>query len=117
MPSSTDTDALARLASSLAAGLSGASFSEVQVGEGLSPLLIAQAGHLVAAFALGEDESAYDALYPAFKKYFMSRSAEWSAKDVSFVYCLPPLARAIRGVLLSCRGGRLLLQKVRRSTD
>jgi exonuclease SbcC len=90
MPSSTDTDALARLASSLAAGLPGASFSEVPVGEGLSPLLIAQAGHLVAAFALGEDESAYDALYPAFKKYFMSRSAEWSAKDVSFVYCLPP---------------------------
>jgi exonuclease SbcC len=90
MPSSTDTDARARLASSLAAGLPGASFSEVPVGEGLSPLLIAQAGHLVAAFALGEDESAYDALYPAFKKYFMSRSAEWSAKDVSFVYCLPP---------------------------
>lgn len=58
--------------------------------DGLSPLLIVQAGHLVAAFAMGEDEEAYDALYPAFKKYFMSRSAEWSAKEVSFVYCLPP---------------------------
>lgn len=90
MPSSTDTDTLARVASIVAAGLPGANLTQVPVGEGLSPLLIAQAGHLVAAFALGDDESSYDALYPAFKKYFMSRSAEWGAKDVSFVYCLPP---------------------------
>jgi exonuclease SbcC len=90
MPSSTDTHAFSKLASSLETGLPGANLSEVAVGDGLLPLLIVQAGHLVAAFAMGEDEESYDALYPAFKKYFMSRNAEWSAKDVSFVYCLPP---------------------------
>lgn len=90
MPLSTDTDALSNLTSSLRAGLPGASLVEVSVRDDLPPLLIVQADHLVAAFALGDDESAYDVLYPAFKKHFVSRGVEWSTKDVSFVYCLPP---------------------------
>lgn len=90
MTLSTDTDALSKLASSLSMGLPGACLFEVSVSADVPPLLIVQAGHLVAAFALGEDERAYDVLYPAFKKYFVSRGAEWSTKDVSFVYCLPP---------------------------
>ena len=90
MPFSIDTGTLSNLTSSLRAGLPGASLTQVAVRDDLAPLLIVQAGHLVAAFALGDDERAYDVLYPAFKKHFVSHGVEWSTKDVSFVYCLPP---------------------------
>jgi exonuclease SbcC len=86
----TDTETLSTLASALSDGLPDAVLSYVNVRDDLAPLLIVEAAHLVAAFALGDDEEAYTALYPAFKKHFMSRGADWSTKDVSFVYCLGP---------------------------
>jgi hypothetical protein len=69
----TDTETLSTLASALSDGLPDAVLSYVNVRDDLAPLLIVEAAHLVAAFALGDDEEAYTALYPAFKKHFMSR--------------------------------------------
>ncbi|CAB3647490.1 DNA replication and repair protein RecF [Achromobacter mucicolens] len=53
------------------------------------PALIMLNGHSVVAFATGGQQD-YEVLYAAFKKLFLKNSEEWSAKDVSFVFCLPP---------------------------
>jgi DNA repair protein SbcC/Rad50 len=65
-----------------------ATFTEEPLREGLLPVLLMLRGHAVTAFAIG-DEVDYEPLYEAFKKHYMKCSAEWSAKDVSFVFCLP----------------------------
>jgi exonuclease SbcC len=68
--------------------MAGASFTEENLREDCLPLLLMQRAHAVTAFAVG-DEADYEPLYEAFKKHYLKRTAEWSAKDVSFVFCLP----------------------------
>ncbi|WP_269758528.1 ABC-three component system middle component 1 [Variovorax sp. E3] len=68
--------------------MNGAEFVEVALREERLPVLLMLRDHAVTAFAIGE-EADYEPLYDAFKKHYMKRSAEWSAKDVSFVFCLP----------------------------
>lgn len=78
----------AELRETLSALLGDVSLSEEAVHDGSLPLVLMLRSHAVAAFAFG-DESDYQPLYEAFKKFYLKRSAEWSTKDVSFVYCLP----------------------------
>lgn len=73
---------------SLAAQKPGAYFSEVQLKDDCPPAVLMVTDNAVHAFIVGTEQE-YDALYDAFKKYFMSRGAEWTSMDVSFVYCLP----------------------------
>lgn len=68
--------------------MTGTTFTEEVLREDCLPLLLMQRDHAVTAFAVG-DEADYDPLYEAFKKHYLKRTPEWSAKDVSFVFCLP----------------------------
>lgn len=68
--------------------MKGATFSEEPLREGCLPLLLMLREHALVAFAVG-DQDDYPPLYEAFKKHYLKRSADWSMKDVSFVYCLP----------------------------
>ncbi|MDY7573084.1 AAA family ATPase [Actimicrobium sp. CCI2.3] len=70
--------------------MAGATFTEETLCEGCLPLLVMLRSHAVTAFAVG-DESDYEPLYEAFKKHYLKRTAEWSTKDVSFVFCFPAL--------------------------
>jgi len=76
------------LRSALSPLMAGATFTEEALRENCLPLLLMQRSHAVTAFAVGE-EADYEPLYEAFKKYYLKRTAEWSTKDVSFVFCLP----------------------------
>jgi exonuclease SbcC len=64
------------------------SLTEVNLGDGSLPLVLMESGHAVHAFAVGEEQE-YIALYEAFKKHFLSGEPGWTAKDVSFVFCIP----------------------------
>lgn len=78
----------AELRSTLADLMKGATFSEeVLLGDCL-PVVIMLRQHALAAFAVG-DQADYQPLYEAFKKHYLKHSAQWSTKDVAFVYCLP----------------------------
>ncbi|MES3021729.1 MAG: AAA family ATPase [Pseudomonadota bacterium] len=66
----------------------GATFTEVAFSADRLPMLLMLRSHAITAFAVG-DEADYEPLYAAFKKLYVQRTAEWSAKDVSFVFCLP----------------------------
>lgn len=68
--------------------MTGATFAEESLLEDCLPLLLMLRGHAITAFAVG-DETAYEPLYEAFKKHYLKRTAEWSTKDLSFVFCLP----------------------------
>jgi exonuclease SbcC len=68
--------------------MAGATFVEEAFSEGRLPVLLMLRSHAVTAFAVG-DEADYEPLYEAFKKHYLKRTAEWSTKDVSFVFCLP----------------------------
>lgn len=68
--------------------MAGATFTEEVLREDCLPLLLMQRSHAITAFAVG-DEADYAPLYEAFKKHYLKRTAEWSTKDVSFVFCLP----------------------------
>lgn len=68
--------------------MAGATFTEEALCEDCLPLLLMLRSHAVTAFAVG-DEADYEPLYEAFKKHYLKRTAEWSTKDVSFVFCLP----------------------------
>lgn len=76
------------LRSALTPLMAGATFTEEALRENCLPLLVMQRSHAVTAFAVG-DEADYEPLYEAFKKHYLKRTAEWSTKDVSFVFCLP----------------------------
>ena len=68
--------------------MKGATFSEEPLKEGCLPLVLMLREHALVAFAIG-DQDDYLPQYEAFKKHYLKRSAEWSTKDLSFVYCLP----------------------------
>ncbi|MGX9717103.1 AAA family ATPase [Janthinobacterium lividum] len=65
-----------------------ATFVEEALSEDRLPVLLMLRSHAVTAFAVG-DEADYEPLYDAFKKHYLKRTGEWSAKDVSFVFCVP----------------------------
>lgn len=67
----------------------GATFIEESIHEDCLPMLLVLRGHAVIAFAVG-DQNDYELLYEAFKNYYLKQTSEWSAKDVSFVFCIPP---------------------------
>lgn len=77
------------LRETLAKLMVGATFTEEVVHQDCLPLLLVVRSHAVIAFAVG-DEDDYQPLYEAFKKHYLKRASEWSAKDVSFVFCIPP---------------------------
>lgn len=52
------------------------------------PVILMESPHAVHAFAVG-GESEYLELYEAFKKYFFDKVPDWTAKDVSFIFCIP----------------------------
>nr|WP_067294207.1 AAA family ATPase [Marinobacterium profundum] len=66
----------------------GATFTEEVICDDCLPVLLVLRSHAVTAFAVG-DENDYEPLYEAFKKYYLKQALEWSAKDVSFVFCIP----------------------------
>lgn len=66
----------------------GAAFVEEVVHKDCLPVLLALRSHAVAVFAVG-DEDDYELLYKGFKKHYLKRASEWSAKDISFVFCIP----------------------------
>ncbi|NUA30541.1 AAA family ATPase [Cupriavidus basilensis] len=78
----------AELRSTLTALMKGATFSEDFLRDGCPPVLMMLRQHALTAFAVG-DQADYQPLYEAFKKLYLKNSAEWSTKDVAFVYCLP----------------------------
>lgn len=79
---------LAKLHSTLAGLMAGAKFSEVALQDEGLPVVIMLHQNLLIAFAIGEQVD-YLPLYEAFKKHYLRNSADWSAKDVAFVFCLP----------------------------
>lgn len=76
------------LRETLSSLMPGAALAEEALRDGSLPVVVMLHGHAVTAFALGE-ESDFEPLYEAFKKHYLKRTAEWSTKDVSFVFCLP----------------------------
>ena len=89
MQSSLETMRLpAELRSTLANLMKDATFSEEVLRDGCLPVVMMSRQHALTAFAVG-DQVDYLPLYEAFKKHYLKNSAEWSTKDVAFVYCLP----------------------------
>lgn len=83
------TSLLSGLRATLARMMDGATFTEEALSEGRLPVLLMQREHAITAFAVG-DQDDYLPLYAAFKKYYLKYSAQWSTKDLAFVYCIPP---------------------------
>ncbi len=89
MQSSPETLSLpAELRSTLADLMKGATFSEEVLRDDCLPVVMMLRQNALTAFAVG-DQSDYQPLYEAFKKHYLKNSAQWSTKDVAFVYCLP----------------------------
>lgn len=89
MQSSPETlELLTDLKVTLARLLQGVSFTEEVLSEQHTPIIIMQRPHAVMAFAFGDEED-YHPLYEAFKKHYLKHTAEWSGKDLAFVYCIP----------------------------
>jgi exonuclease SbcC len=89
MQSSPETLSLpAELRSTLAGLMKGATFSEEVLRDGHLPVVVMLRQNALTAFAVG-DQNDYQPLYDAFKKHYLKNSAQWSTKDVAFVYCLP----------------------------
>jgi len=89
MQSSPETLGLpAELRSTLAELMKGATFSEEVLRDGCLPVVMMLRQHALTAFAVG-DQADYQPLYEAFKRHYLKNSAQWSTKDVAFVYCLP----------------------------
>lgn len=89
MQSSPETLGLpAELRSTLADLMKGATFSEDVLRDGCLPVVMMLRQHALTAFAVG-DQADYQLLYEAFKKHYLKMGAQWSTKDVAFVYCLP----------------------------
>lgn len=65
-----------------------AELSEAVLAGACLPVILMESRHSVHAFAVG-NESEYLELYEAFKKHFFDRAPEWTAKDVSFIFCIP----------------------------
>lgn len=78
----------AGLRSTLADLMKGATFSEEVLREGCLPVVMMLRQNALTAFAVG-DQNDYQPLYEAFKKHYLKNSAQWSTKDVAFVYCIP----------------------------
>jgi exonuclease SbcC len=68
--------------------MKGATFSEEVLRDGHLPVVVMLRQNALTAFAVG-DQNDYQPLYDAFKKHYLKNSAQWSTKDVAFVYCLP----------------------------
>jgi len=89
MQSSPETLSLpAELRSTLADLMKGATFFEEILWDDCLPVVMMLCQHTLTAFAVG-DQDDYQTLYDAFKKYYLKNSAQWSTKDVAFVYLLP----------------------------
>lgn len=89
MQSSPETLSLpAELRTTLADLMKGATFSEEVLRDGCLPVVMMSRQNALTAFAVG-DQIDYQPLYEAFKKHYLKKSAQWSTKDVAFVYCLP----------------------------
>ncbi len=89
MQSSAETVSLPReLQSTLADLMKGATFSEEVLRDECLPVVMMSRQHALVAFAVG-DQTDYQALYEAFKKHYLKNTAQWSTKDIAFVYCLP----------------------------
>lgn len=63
-------------------------FSEETLRDGCLPVVMMLRQHALTAFAFG-DQADYQPLYDAFKKFYLKNTAQWSTKDIAFVYCLP----------------------------
>jgi exonuclease SbcC len=68
--------------------MKGATFSEEILRDGCLPVVMMLRQNALTAFAVG-DQNDYQPLYEGFKKHYLKNSAQWSTKDVAFVYCLP----------------------------
>lgn len=77
------------LQSSLEALVPGIPLIQVRLVEDRLPATLMVSSHAVHAFAIGEEQD-YVPLYEAFKKHYLNQGADWTVKDVSFVFCLPP---------------------------
>lgn len=89
MQSSPETlELLIDLQATLAELLEGVTFTEELLSDERLPVVLMQRQHAVTAFAVGDQED-YKPLYEAFKKHYLKHSAQWSAKDIAFVYCIP----------------------------
>jgi len=89
MQSSAETVSLPReLQSTLADLMKGATFSEEVLRDDCLPVVMMSRQHALAAFAVG-DQTDYQPLYEAFKRHYLKNTAQWSTKDIAFVYCLP----------------------------
>lgn len=89
MQSSAETASLPReLQATLAGIMKGASFSEEVLRDECLPVVLMSRQHALTAFAVG-DQVDYEPLYEAFKKHYVKNTAQWSTKDIAFVYCLP----------------------------
>jgi len=68
--------------------MKGATFSEEILRDDCLPVVMMLRQNALTAFAVG-DQNDYQPLYEGFKKHYLKNSAQWSTKDVAFVYCLP----------------------------
>lgn len=79
---------LQELRATLADLMKEATFSEEILKEAHLPVIMMIRQNAVTVFAVG-DQDDYQPLYDAFKKYYLKKSAQWSVKDLAFVYCIP----------------------------
>lgn len=68
--------------------MKGATFSEEVLRDTCLPVVMMLRQHALTAFAVG-DQADYQPLYEAFKKHYLKNTAQWSTKDIAFVYCVP----------------------------
>ncbi len=89
MQSSPETlELLIDLQATLAGLLEGVTFTEEVFSAERVPVVLMRRPHAITAFAFGDQED-YHPLYEAFKKHYLKHSAQWSEKDLAFVYCIP----------------------------
>lgn len=78
----------ATLRRTLTALVPDAHLTEARLRDDCLPVVLMVSGHALHAFAFGSEQD-YSPLYEAFKKHYLSQGPSWTAKDVSFVFCLP----------------------------
>jgi DNA repair protein SbcC/Rad50 len=93
MPNSPlSTNRPAEVRAYLTSVLPDARLTDTTVNSAYEPLLLMETRNVMAAFAFanGDIQKSYEALYASFKKHYTAQQGQWDAFDLSFVFCVRP---------------------------
>ena len=90
---------------------------EVSADAHYQPILLLTTPQVTAGFGFsnGDMGKSYEVLYGGFKSQYIEQRTEWDARDLAFVFCVPPESPGLGSILLSSRDRRVFLPEVRHS--